>query len=70
MKKYTIDRFEGDYAVCEEKGGGTVDIERARLPEGAAEGSVLSVADNGDITLSEDAGRERRIRERMKALWK
>ncbi len=39
--KLIIDRFEGDYAVCEREDKTMMDIERSKLPEGVKEGSVL-----------------------------
>lgn len=39
---YIIDRFEGEYAVCEDKCGNTVNIHVSDIPENTLEGSVLS----------------------------
>lgn len=36
-----IDRFEGDFAICEEAGGEMRDIPRDRIRGKAAEGDVL-----------------------------
>jgi hypothetical protein len=41
MRSFVIDRFEGDVAVLEAEGGGTQDVPRSKLPEGAAEGDAL-----------------------------
>jgi hypothetical protein len=41
MKRYTIDRFEGDLAVCESEDLGSIDIKRADLPAAAKEGDSL-----------------------------
>ncbi len=49
-----IDRFEGNYAVCE--GGGTpVVLPRASLPSSAAEGDVLTPTNDGGFAV--DAAR-------------
>ena len=39
---YIIDRFEGEYAVCEDKTGNTLNIHISDIPENAREGSVLA----------------------------
>ena len=64
MSKIVIDRFEGDFAVCELESGDMVDIAVERLPAGAVENSVL-VENNGVLTLDlQDAERRKaRIRE-------
>jgi hypothetical protein len=48
-----LDRFEGDFAVLipENAGGHSLDVPKALIPEGAAEGSVLSVT----LAVDEDA---------------
>jgi hypothetical protein len=48
-----LDRFEGDFAVLipENAGGPSLDVPKALIPEGAAEGSVLSVT----LAVDEDA---------------
>lgn len=42
MKKLTIDRFEGDLAVCETEDEDFVEIPRSELPKDAKEGSIIS----------------------------
>jgi len=44
--KVIIDRFEGDYAVCEKEGRTMVDIERNKIPAEAKEGDALLVEDD------------------------
>ncbi len=65
-----IDRFEGDFAVCEDDSGNMLQLERSKLPTGAKEGSVLCV--EGDI-ISIDHGataqRKEKIRKLMNRLW-
>lgn len=39
----TIDRFEGEFAVCELEDMSFANLPKAFLPEGAAEGSKLSI---------------------------
>ncbi len=70
MVRLIIDRFEGDFAVCEGPNREIVEIERARLPEGAGEGAVLIEEDQGELRLDQAAAEERRrrIRERQQRL--
>ncbi|MFA5658187.1 MAG: DUF3006 domain-containing protein [Oscillospiraceae bacterium] len=37
-----VNRFEGDYAVCENEAGELTDIHKSKIPQNAREGSVLS----------------------------
>ena len=70
MIRLIIDRFEGDFAVCEGPEQETVEIERARLPEGAREGDVVVLGGSGEVELDRGAAEERRqrIRERQRRL--
>lgn len=66
-----IDRFEGNYAICEN--GETkeiVEIKKDILPENAKEGSVLKWQ-NGKykIDIEEQKNIEKRIKEKMDNLW-
>lgn len=67
--KYIIDRFEGDYAVCEYEGQ-MVDIPKKSIPNQAREGSVLVKL--GDVFVldkeTEKALRDRII-EKQNSLW-
>lgn len=69
--KLIVDRFEGDYAVCEKDGRIMVNIEREKLPEDVKEGHVL-IVEGDSITIDEDATLERRerIRKLMEKLNK
>lgn len=47
--KWIIDRFEGDYALCEIESGAVLNVPRNALPENAREGDVISVfIDSGE----------------------
>jgi len=59
--KVTIDRFEGDFAVCEKADRSMMNIKRNRLPSNAREGDVLLI--KGDmITIDEKATAARKLR--------
>jgi hypothetical protein len=66
-----IDRFEGDFAVCEVENGETVNIPRSELPSSAREGDCLIAVVEGvyAIDADETARRRKRIREKMSRLF-
>ena len=64
--KMTIDRFEGNFAVCELENGSFANLPKDVLPPGAAEGSKLVIVLDND---GETADRER-IKEKMDKLFK
>lgn len=65
MVKVSIDRIEDGIAVCITENGGRVLALVSRLPEGAAEGSVLRL-ENGSWTLCTEE--TERIRNELFAL--
>ena len=66
-----IDRFEGEFAVCEAENRKIINVEKARLPEAAKEGDVIVVSDSTiRLDLSETEKRRREIEELTEGLWK
>ena len=66
-----IDRFEGNFAVCENQDTKAMtDIPRADLPAEAREGMVLSF-ENGQYTIQEQATAERseQVKKLLDSLW-
>ena len=66
----TIDRFEGNYAVCEQDNGIMINILKDKIPPEAKEGDILEV--NGDIITidhSKTAKRKKSIENLTKDLW-
>lgn len=63
--KYTIDRFEGEYAVVELENKETVKIPVKALPEEAKEGDIIIVS----VDNQETSEREKRIRDKFKLLF-
>lgn len=65
-----VDRFEGNFAVCEKEDGTMIDIKRDTLPEGVKEGDIL-IVEGDTITVDEEATLERkeRIEKLMDDLW-
>lgn len=75
-----IDRFEGIYAICEEQTAGKAKkkkdlhffgIELTELPEGAKEGDVLVIGDDGVLKLDAAATKARRekIQKLQNSVW-
>ena len=68
--KVVIDRFEGDYAVCEKEDRTMMDVLRSSIPAQSKEGDVLNMED-GVITIdTEETDRRRKmIEELTKDIW-
>lgn len=65
-----IDRFEGSFAVCEDENRKMINIEKAKLPKEAKEGSVLIIyGDKIEIDHIETENRKDRIKKMMDSLW-
>lgn len=62
--KLTIDRIEGEWAVCEYEQGKTLDLPAALLPEGAREGDVLRLVVDREGT-DERKARAEELRNRL-----
>ncbi|MFO7296196.1 MAG: DUF3006 domain-containing protein [Caldicoprobacter sp.] len=73
MKKVIIDRFEGDFAVCEDEDRKMINIEKSRLPEDAKEGTVLIIMgdkeDDIKVDYAETEARKSRIKRMMDSLF-
>lgn len=68
--KYVIDRFEDDFAVCEDDEGSMVNIDKKTLPIEAKEGDVMIFDCNGlRIDREETIKRCKRIKELADNLW-
>ena len=72
MRILVIDRFEGTYAICEDKDQKFFAIETNELPAGATEGTVLEIDDEGVIRINEEktVARRSKIKKLQDKLWK
>lgn len=61
---YVIDRFEGEYAVCEDANGKTRDFARVELPRGAGEGDVIRRTADGAFYIDSRETAKRREQSR------
>ena len=65
-----VDRFEGNYALCEKEDGTIMNVEKDRLPKGAKEGDVL-ILEGESIFIDNNATLERKkyIEELIEDIW-
>lgn len=63
--KYTIDRFEGDYAVVELESGNIVNIPKITLPSNAKESDIISV----EVDETTTKNRSILIKDLMNDVW-
>ena len=70
MRILVIDRFEGAYAICEDKDQKFFAIETGELPDGAVEGSVLEIEGTIHINEEKTAARRSKIKKLQDKLWK
>lgn len=68
--KVIIDRFEGNFAVCEKEDEEMINIEKSKLPINSKEGDVL-IIEGESITFDEEEtnARRERMRKLMDSLW-
>ena len=64
--KFTIDRFEGEFAILEDENRNIENILRSFLPIDAKEGDILIKQDNGNFIIDHIATKLRK--EKMKKL--
>lgn len=70
-EKFTIDRFEGNLAICENRSTGEmIEIKRDELPSNIKEGTIIKKVENKYIEdLEENENVKKRIKEKMDNLW-
>ena len=69
--RVTIDRFEGDFAVCEKYDRGMINVRKDKIPESAKEGDVLVIEEDSiSVDTKGTLDRKKRINKLMDNLWK
>ena len=71
IEEYSVDRFEGEYAVLENRKTNEIKhVKKDMLPENIKEGSILQYV-SGKYTYNEELTKEEttRIQDRMNKLW-
>ncbi len=69
--RYTIDRFEGNYAICELEDQSIVSVPKYKLPLGSKEGDCLMQDADGMFQpdREEKTVKEKRIRDKMNRIF-
>ena len=68
--KVTIDRFEGNFAVCETEECSMINIEISKLPKGSKQGDILIIQEDIiTIDLDETNKHKKVIKTLMDELW-
>lgn len=72
MRYFIIDRFEGEYAICEDKDRKMFAIEKKEISKEAKEGDVLIITDEGEISVDKEKTEQRKklIAKKQNSLWK
>ncbi len=61
MRTLIVDRFEGNFAICEEEGVEKLfGIDRSELPANVREGDLLEIDGEGNLSINEEKTRQRR----------
>jgi hypothetical protein len=69
--KVTIDRFEGQFAVCEQEDRTMINIPKGNIPPEAKEGDILVIeGESIYIDIARTAERKKRLNRLMDDLWK
>lgn len=70
-KEYTVDRFENDIAICEDRNTKEmISIPKKNLPKGIKEGSILAYKDGKyRIDIEKEKEISERIKTKMDKLW-
>jgi hypothetical protein len=68
---FVVDRFESDFAICEERNGKMVNIPKTELPPSAGEGDCLIEVSKGvcAVDADETAQRKKQISEKMSRIF-
>ena len=71
IKTYTIDRFEGNIAVCEDRETKEIiNIDKSKLPINAKEGNIVCFKNNKyELETKKEEEISNRIQEKMNKLW-
>ncbi len=69
--RVVIDRFEGDFAVCEKEDRTMLNIKRGKLPASANEGDVLIIdGEMIEIDVAETAKKKQFVEKLAEDIWR
>lgn len=67
--KYSVDRIEEGFAVCEDENGKLINIEKEKLPQNLSEGDIFLIKNGEAVILKEETQERRRLlAEKRKAI--
>lgn len=71
MKRLAVDRFEGNYVICEDNDKKFFAIEKAEAPADVAEGDILRITDDGTVEIDreETARRKKNTKDKQNKVW-
>lgn len=58
--KYSVDRIEENFAVCEDEDGKFINIQLSDLPEGVREGDLISLENSVAVILKDETEARRK----------
>lgn len=68
--RYIVDRFEGEFAICEDETGAMHDIKKALLPANTAVGDCFEEINGAYVLDTQETARRRKaIRSKLESLW-
>lgn len=62
MRTLSVERYEGQYTVCEDSERHHFAIETTEMPKEAVPGTVIKIDDGGIITVDEEETKKKRER--------
>lgn len=67
----SIDRFDGDYAICQDDNEKLYEIKMSKLPENAKLGDILKISPDGTLAfdMAETLNRKKRIKKLQDKLF-
>lgn len=70
MQKFSVDRIEGDFAICDGNGE-RISVPVSKLPGGTKEGDIIGMTDDVFVALpDETAARKKSLYDLQKSLFK
>lgn len=66
LRRYTVDRFEGEYAILEDEYGRLYDVLREELPTDLREGDILQENEGKYMINEEETAKQR---EKIKQIY-
>ena len=67
----SIDRFDGEYAICQDDNEKLYEIKMSELPENAKPGDILKISPDGTLAfdMAETLNRKKRIKKLQDKLF-